>query len=161
MVSQTITAADPELTPARIRPMSMLVAEAVSGRRANALLTTAFATLALALAAIGIGGLVSCAVSRRTAEMAVRLALGASSSRVLALVIGQALVPVGAGVGVGLAASLAATRIIESLLFAVTPYDGWTFAIVIVLLALVTMAAAWLPARRALAIQPVEALRTN
>jgi len=96
-VSQAITAADPDLTPARIRPMSMLVAEAVAGRRANAMLTTAFAILALALAAIGIGGLVSCAVSRRTAEMAVRLALGASSARVLVLVMRQALAPVGAG----------------------------------------------------------------
>jgi predicted permease len=160
-VSQAIISADPDLTPARIRPMSMLVADASAGRRANAMLTTAFAALALALAAIGIGGLVSCAVSRRTAEMAVRLALGASSSRVLALVMGQALAPVGAGVVVGMAASLAATRVIESLLFAVTPHDVGTFALAIVLLAIVTVAAAWLPARRALAIQPVEALRAN
>ena len=90
-----------------------------------------------------------------------RLALGATSGRVLALVIGQALVPVVAGLATGVAAAAAATRLMESLLFGVTPYDTATFAAAVALLTLVTTAAAWLPARRALGIQPVEALRAN
>jgi ABC-type antimicrobial peptide transport system permease subunit len=160
-VAQAIAAADPALIPTRIRPMSALVADVVEARRASALLLSALALLALVLAAIGIGGLVSHAVSRRTAEMAVRLALGATPRRVLALVVGQALVPVAAGMVAGLAASLAASRLLESLLFGVTPHDTGTLAATTVMLAVVTLASAGLPARRALRIQPVDALRAD
>ncbi len=160
-VARRITAADPELIPTRIQPMRALVSDVVEARRANALLLSAFALVALTLAAIGIGGLVSYAVSRRAPEMAVRLALGATPGRVLALVLGQALVPVGAGALAGLAAAMAASRLLESLLFDVTPHDLTTLVATLLLLGLVSTAAAYLPARRALAIQPVDALRAD
>jgi putative ABC transport system permease protein len=160
-VSQTITAADPDLVPARMRPMSTLFSEALRTRRGNAVLLTGFATLALVLAAIGIGGLVSYSVSRRTQEMAVRLALGATPGRVLALVVSQAMVPVGVGAVAGLAAAFASSRFVESLLFGVTTHDVWSFASAFALLASVSLSAAILPARRALRITPVDALRAQ
>jgi putative ABC transport system permease protein len=160
-VARAIAEIDPELIPARLQPMSMVVAKAVEARRASALLLSAFALVALMLAAIGIGGLVSYAVSRRTSEMAVRLALGATPGRVLALVLSQALTPVAVGAAIGLAGALAATRLVESLLFGVTPYDSWTFVTTACVLSLVTLTAAYLPARRALAIAPADALRVS
>jgi putative ABC transport system permease protein len=93
--------------------------------------------------------------------MAVRLALGATPARVLSLVLGQALAPVAVGVGLGLAASIAATKLIEALLFGVTASDPWTFVATVSVLTLVTLCAAYLPARRALTIQPVHALRAE
>jgi ABC-type antimicrobial peptide transport system permease subunit len=160
-IASAVTTGDPDLVPARIRPMSAVVGEAVKARRSSALLLAAFAAVALLLAAIGIGGLVSYAVGRRTSEMAVRLALGATPGRVLVLVLSQALVPVAGGALVGLLVSVAATRLLESLLFGITPHDGWTFAAAAAGLAFVTLGAAWLPARRALGIEPADALRVQ
>jgi predicted permease len=160
-VARAIRAFDAELTPARIRPMADLVAESVRARRTSTAFLSGFAVVAVMLAAIGIGGLVAYMVTQRTREIAVRLALGATHRRVAGLVAGQALVPVALGAVAGLVGAFFATRLLETLLFGVTPHDASTFALSTSMLVAVSIAAAYLPVRRALRISPSEALRAE
>jgi len=118
-----------------------------------------FGGLALVLAAVGIYGLLSYAVAQRTQEMGIRIALGAQVTDVLGLIMKQGLLLVVAGEVLGLIGSFALTRVIGSLLFGVTPTDTTTFAAVAVVLATVALLACYIPARRALRIDPVVALR--
>ena len=118
-----------------------------------------FGTVALLLAAFGLYSLLSYTVSQRRREIGVRMALGAGSRTVLMLVVRQGGVLVGAGVAVGLPAAAAATRIVESLLFGVTPADPLTISAVTMILLAVGCIACWLPARRAARIDPMDALR--
>jgi putative ABC transport system permease protein len=129
--------------------------------RFNALLLGLFAATALALAAVGIYGVTSYAAARRTREMGIRMALGAAPRDVRRLMIGQALGAGIAGIAIGLAAALAATRALQGMLFEVRPADPLTFAVVPVFLALVAALAGWVPARRAAALAPTEALRAE
>ena len=103
--------------------------------------------------------MVAFVVSRRSAEMGIRVALGASGGKVFGLVVREMMAIVGIGVGVGLGLSWLATPVLESLLFNITPSDPLTFAIVAALLALVALLATWLPARRAARVDPMSALR--
>jgi putative ABC transport system permease protein len=160
-VAQAVRELDPELMPARIQPMTALVGEAVASRRASTMLVSGFAAIALLLSAIGIAGLVSYGVAQRTPELAVRLALGATPGRAAALVVGHALAPVAGGALVGLLAAMVSTRLIESQLFGVSAGDGTTIAAVVLIVTLVTVASACLPARRALKVSPIEALRAE
>jgi ABC-type antimicrobial peptide transport system permease subunit len=128
-------------------------------RRFQTWLLTAFAALALSLAAVGIYGVVHYAVAERTREIGVRLALGATRRDVLGLVIGQGLRMPAIGIGVGLAASIGLTRIISHLLFDVGATDPSTFAAVGLVLASVAAVACYFPARRATRVDPVRALR--
>jgi putative ABC transport system permease protein len=122
-------------------------------------LLTAFASLALILAAIGVYGLVHYAVSERTQEIGVRVALGATAADVIALVIGQGMrLPI-IGIAIGLAAALILTRVMSHLLFGVGATDPVTFAAVGLLLAIVAATACYIPARRAAVIDPVQALK--
>jgi len=142
-----------------VRSMSDIVSDSVAGRRFSMLLLGIFAALALVLAAVGIYGVISYAVAQRTHEIGIRMALGASSGTVLRAVVAQSMVPVAAGVGIGLAASLALTRLMANMLYGVRASDPATFAAVALLLAAVAAAAAVVPARRAVKIDPTIALR--
>jgi putative ABC transport system permease protein len=128
-------------------------------RRYPSYLIGSFAGLALILAMIGLYGLISYTVQQRTREIGIRMALGAQSTDVLKLVMGQGVGAVLAGVGIGVVAALALTRLMASLLFGVRPTDAVTFASVAVLLTCVALAAGYIPARRAMRTDPLNALR--
>jgi predicted permease len=142
-----------------VRTMEQTLTQSVAARRFSMLLLTVFAIVALALASLGIYGLMSYAVAQRTREIGVRMALGAQSGNVLRLVIGQGMKLAFVGVATGLVASLALTRTMKNLLFGVSATDPLTFIAIALLLALVTLLACWIPARRAIKIDPLTVLR--
>jgi putative ABC transport system permease protein len=152
---------DPEVPVTDALPMSEAVSAALGGPRFAARLFGSFALVALGLAALGLYGLMAYSVSRRTREIGVRMALGARAAHVRALVLGEGLRLAGLGIGVGLAAALAATRLLKSLLFEVGTTDFWSYAAGPALLALVAIAACLLPARRAMRVEPAAALRSE
>ena len=142
-----------------IAPMSAIVSNSIAEARLYAVLVGIFAAVAVAIAAVGIYGVLACAVSRRTREIGIRMALGAERRNVIALVVrqGAALTAIGTVAGVLLAA--AATRYLEGMLFGLTPLDPSTFIVVVVTFAAVATLAAYVPARRATRVDPVVALR--
>src|SRR5215510_12959832 len=142
-----------------VRTMEQILARSVAARRFSMLLLTVFAVVALALASLGIYGLMSYAVAQRTREIGVRMALGAQSGNVLRLVIGQGMKLAFVGVATGLIASLALTRTMKNLHFGVSATDPATFATIALLLIAVALLACWLPARRATKVDPVVALK--
>ncbi len=142
-----------------VQGMDHVVDDTISQRRFNMLLLAVFAATALVMAAVGIYGVLAYAVSRRTQEIGIRMALGAQTGDVLRLVGREGLVLAAAGIGVGLAGALALTRLMSSLLFGVSPTDPITFAAVPAMLAAVALAACYLPARRAARVDPTVALR--
>ncbi|CAN5880254.1 ABC transporter permease [soil metagenome] len=152
---------DPNLPLSNLRTLDQLVAQSVAQPRFYMLLLTVFAAVALALAAIGIFGVMSYSVAQRTREIGIRVALGAEPQRVLQLVVGRALRLALLGVAVGLLGALALTRLLESLLFGVSTTDPLTFVAVAVLLAAVALLASYLPARRASGVDPIVALRAE
>jgi ABC-type antimicrobial peptide transport system permease subunit len=133
----------------------------VSQRRFTAFLLGSFAALAVILAAIGVHGLLSYNVTRRRQEIGIRMALGAGRGAVLALVMREGLVIVTAGLIVGLAGALALTRLLQALLFGVSPTDPLTFVMVAAVLTAIALIATLLPARRASQVDPLPALRTE
>ncbi len=131
----------------------------VAQQRFSMLLFAIFASVALILTAVGLYGVIAYSVTQRTREIGIRMALGAQSSDVLKLVIGQAMVLVFAGAVAGLGAALALTRTMRSLLFGVSGTDPVTFSVILLLLALVALVAAWMPARRAATVDPLISLK--
>ena len=119
----------------------------------------AFGVLALILAATGIYGVMAYAISSRTREIGIRMAIGASQGQVLAIVARRALLLIGSGTVIGLGTALAAGRLLGQILYGVEPTDPFTFATVFVLMLAIASLACWIPARRAIRINPVTALR--
>jgi putative ABC transport system permease protein len=142
-----------------VRTMERLYAESISQPRFNMLLLGVFAAVALVLAAIGIYGVISYAVTQRTREIGVRMAMGAQSRDVLKLVVGEGMILVLAGVAIGLAGAFVVTRVMSNLLFGVSAADPITFAAIPLLIACVALLACWIPARRATKVDPMIALR--
>jgi putative ABC transport system permease protein len=139
--------------------MDTLVDQSIAGSRFNAVLLGIFATIAFLLAAVGIYGVVSYDVSERTHEIGLRMALGAQSRDVLQLIVGQGARLAAFGIAAGLSAAVALTRLMASMLYGVKATDAYTFAAISVLLGAVALAACYLPSRRAMALDPVTALR--
>ena len=142
-----------------VRPMDEIISDITSAQRIAFLSLDVFALLALVLAAIGVYGVTSHAVSQKTHEIGIRMALGAQPSDVMRLVVGQGVKPALWGVGIGVAAALGLTRLMASLLYGVSATDPLMFAGVALLLTGVAMAACYIPARRAAKVDPMVALR--
>ncbi|HLI34335.1 MAG TPA: ABC transporter permease, partial [Terriglobia bacterium] len=160
-VLRTLRQLNPNQPAAAFVPIQQIVDHAVSPRRFFMLLVTCFAALGLILAALGIYGVISYSVTRRTQEIGIRMALGATPGNVQLLVLRATLRLALIGVAIGVAASLAVARLIASLLFGITPSDPVTFAAIVVILASVAILAGYIPARRASRIDPMSALRAN
>ena len=154
-----IHAIDRDQPISQVRTMDELMGSAVAQRRLSTTLLAVFASLALLLAAIGIYGLMSFDVTRRTQEMGLRMALGAAQGSVLSLVVGQGMRLAGVGLAIGLVGAIAAGRLIEHQLFGIRMTDPATYAGVAALLAVVALAATMIPAIRATRVDPIEALR--
>jgi putative ABC transport system permease protein len=158
-VRREILAIDAEQPVADVRAMNQLLAESVGRARFSAFLLGVFACVAVLLAAVGLYAVMSYAVAQRTHEIGIRVALGAQGRDVLRLVVGRGMLLTLAGVGLGLAASLALTRLLKSLLFGVSETDPLTFALVALFMTGVALAACLVPARRATKVDPMVALR--
>ncbi len=142
-----------------VRTLAQRVSEATAVSRSLTLLFSAFALLALVLGSVGIYGIVSYAVTQRTQEIGIRMALGAQAGDILRLILKHGVVLVFSGVVIGIAGALALTRFLASLLFGVTPTDAVTFVIVSILFFLIATVASFIPARRATKVDPLTALR--
>lgn len=158
-IRDQVMAIDPDRPVSSIRTMEQVVSSSVAVRRFYMLLLAVFAGLALALATVGIYGVMSYTVAQSTREIGIRMALGAQVADVLKLIVGQAMVLAFIGVCAGAAGALALTRLMTSLLYGVTPTDPATFVSVSVLLIAVAALACYVPARRATKVDPMIAIR--
>ncbi len=156
---QVVWSIDPNQPIASVSTMEKIVADSIAQPRLNMLLMGLFGGLALVLAAVGIYGLLSYAVTQRTQEMGIRMALGAQVSDVLKLVLKQGMLLALAGEVIGLVGAFALTRLIRGLLFGVTPTDASTFIAVVGVLTTIALLACYFPARRATRVDPLVALR--
>lgn len=158
-MKETVWALDPMQTVYRAATLEELVARSVAARRFNLWLLGTFAVVALALAAIGLYGVVSYSTRARFHEFGVRMALGADRPDILRLVLRQGALMIAGGLVLGLLGALALSRTLATLLYEVGPWDGWTFAGAASVLAAVALLASYVPARRATRVDQVEALR--
>jgi putative ABC transport system permease protein len=161
IVRNEIRSMDPNLPVANIRPMSEVVATSLATPRLTGFLMGTFAAIALTLAAVGIYGVLSYLVARRTHEIGIRLAVGADRLQVLTMVLKQGLSLAAGGIVIGMIAAFALTRLMQSLLYQVRPSDPMTFAVVSLTLVVVALIASALPAYRATRVSPLIALRTE
>ena len=160
-LAQAVREVDPDIPVGNVTAMTRLVSESIDDPRFLAILVAVFAALALALAAIGIYGVVAYAVAQRTNEIGVRMALGAGSRDVFALVVGDGLRLTALGVLVGVVAAAAVSASLQSLLFGVAPLDVATFGAMTAMLVTASAVACLLPARRASRVDPIVALRSE
>jgi putative ABC transport system permease protein len=158
-VQREIAAVDRSVAVYHTATMDQLLARSLAPERLNLFLLAALALLALVLAVLGIYGVLAFGVSRRLPEIGVRMALGAQPGEILRLVVGQGMKIVSLGLTLGAAASFVLTRLMTSLLYKVSPTDPLTFVATAIFLALVALAACYFPARRAMRVEPVTALR--
>ncbi len=158
-IKEKIREENPTQTFLSVATMDQLVERTITQRRFNLMLLGSFAALALALAAVGLYGLISYTTAQRTHEIGIRMALGAQTGDVMRLVIGQGIKLALVGSLIGTGGALALSRLMRSLLFGVSAIDPLTFAVVAASLTLVALVACWLPARRATKVDPLTALR--
>jgi putative ABC transport system permease protein len=156
---RAVAALDPQLPLARLRPLDELLADSTAARRLRTWTLAGFAALATLLAAAGLYGSLAHAVSSRRRELSVRMAVGAGRRQVVRLILGEGAALAVAGLAAGGAGAAAAARGLRQLLFGVQPLDGPSFALAAALLLGVALVAAWLPARRAAAVDPALVLR--
>jgi predicted permease len=160
-LNKTVHELDPLLAVANVNTMDEIVAATESSRRFNTIILTSFAGIALFLSLLGIYGVMAYSVSERTREIAIRMALGATRGTVLLRTLRYAFLLTTIGVVIGVAASLGLTRLLSSLLYDVKPLDALVMIGTIILLFICSSLAAWLPARRAASVDPMQALRTE
>jgi putative ABC transport system permease protein len=158
-ITDVVHKVDPNLPITHMTTMDGLLSDSVSPRRFSAVLVGIFAALALLLAAIGIYGVMGYTVTQRTQEIGLRMALGAQLTNVRGMILGQTLKLTLIGVGLGLAGAFVLARFLASLLFGIGTYDPVTFLGVALLLIGVALAASYIPARRAMRVDPIVALR--
>lgn len=158
-IKQQIWKADAQLPVTKVQSMNEVASGSFAARRFNMLLLAIFAGLALVLAAVGIYGVMSYAVTQRTQEIGIRMALGARGIDVLTLILRNGLALTLSGVAIGISGALALTRLLRTLLFGVAPTDAFTFVAVSAALIIVALLACYLPARRATKVDPLVALR--
>ena len=158
-IRHEVQAVDPAQPIYAVQSMKLVIENTVSDKSANTTLLTVFAGLSLLLAVIGVYGVMSYTVVQNTREVGIRIALGARPRAILQLIIGRGLFLVSIGVVVGVLASFALTRFIENMLFGITPTDPITFAMIVLLLAVVALVACLLPAIRAMRVDPIVVLR--
>jgi predicted permease len=159
LLRSTVASLNPEVPVTEVRPMGSFLSDAVSTPRSTTALFVAFAALALALGVTGIYGVLSYFVAQRTREIGIRVALGAQRSNVLGLVLMEGAKMSGLGIVIGIIAALALTRLMQSLLYGVGTSDPLTFLGVVIVIAVVTLSACCVPARRAMRVDPMVALR--
>jgi putative ABC transport system permease protein len=158
-VRRTVHEQDADVFVGNLQPMELLIGRVLAQPRFNMLLLGVFAAVAMVLAAIGIYGVIAYSVTQRTREIGIRMALGAQRSQMLRMVLRQSLTVVVIGIAIGLVAAIAATRLLASLLYGVGANDVSTYAIVIFLLGAAAFLASYIPARRAMKVDPMVALR--
>jgi putative ABC transport system permease protein len=158
-IRKEVWAIDQDQPIARVETMDKLVATSVGRTRFNTLLLAVFAAVALVLSAVGVYGIMAYSVTQRTHEIGIRMALGAQTRDIFKMVIGHAMLLAVVGIGIGLTAAYFLTRVMSSLLFGVSATDPLTFAGVSLVLALVALLATYIPARRAMKVDPMIALR--
>jgi putative ABC transport system permease protein len=156
---RVIQGIDPQLPIANIRPMNDVASTALAQQRFNMTLIGVFASVALTLTMVGLYGLLGYQVAQRTRDIGVRMALGARRGDVLRMVVTRGLTLTLAGMVIGVAGSLGLGRFLKTLLFGVTPTSPWVFTTVAVVLLVVAFLASVIPARRAMRVDPVIALR--
>jgi ABC-type antimicrobial peptide transport system permease subunit len=160
-VRAIVASLDPNLPFADVRPFEEVVRRSLSPQRFNVILLTAFGGLALLLATTGIYGVLSYAMNRRTAEIGLRVALGASPTNILGIALGQGMRPAIVGMLLGALCAWWLSRYLEALLFGIKPFDSVTYVMVAALLLATALIACLLPGRRAMRIDPAIALRTD
>jgi putative ABC transport system permease protein len=160
-VRAAIRVLDPGVPIFGVEPVHELIERSFGGQKLAVFLLGLLGALALLLALIGIYGVTAYFVAQRTNEIGIRIALGAQKRNVLGLILGQGAAMIAPGVVVGVLASLAATRVLRSMLYEVSATDLGTYALVAVTLVLATLCACYFPARSAMNLDPVEALRTE
>jgi putative ABC transport system permease protein len=158
-IRRELRSVDPSFPITQIRTMEEIVGDSLSQRRFNTTLLGLFAFVAVALAAVGIYGVMSYTVSQRTREVGIRMALGAGQSDIIRLVTSSGARLAALGVAIGVVAAVMLTRLISGLLFGVTATDPMTFVLTAILLAAVTLLASYIPSRRAAGVDPIAALR--
>src|SRR5262249_53091135 len=154
-----IQSVDPNVAVGNVRQMTEVLAAALGSRRFSLLLIGSFAGAALFLAAAGLYAVISYGIQQRTREIGVRLALGATRGRILGMIFKEGAILLGAGVAIGLAIALLLARLVASQMYGISEYDPFSFAIVSLLLAMISLVACWIASCRTLNVDPVVALR--
>jgi putative ABC transport system permease protein len=160
-IRREVQALDPSVPLYQVRTMDQAVADTTSTQRFSMLVQLLFGLVALSLAAVGLYGVLAFTVARRTAEIGIRMALGAQRSDVQRMVVGQGMGIVAIGLALGVGGAMGSGQLLRSLLFGVSPDDPGTYVAVVGVLLAVALLASWLPARRAARVDPMVALRTE
>ena len=158
-VREAFESVDRQLAVAQVRPMTEVIARSIARQNFNMTLLSVFGAIALVLAAVGVYGVISYSVEQATHDISVRLALGAAPRDIMSLVVGGGMKLAGAGLAVGIGAALGAARVLSNMLYGVKPTDLLTYAAAVTSLGVIAMIACYVPARRAMRVDPIVALK--